>query len=327
MASMRNDIELMQEQSATKKELDLLKKELDDLKAASLVNNYCQNVNSRRGACLASSFDYQSGPMGLPHSCNESLSPKEIQRPSVAMCPEISKSDCNKSQEGREIIMQSAAKFRPLPCQLSTDKDSAPSAITINERNNNEQRMHESGNSCISQLLPSKQCDLPASAMVAGHTGAAVDEQKLPEPLQYSEIAKRGEWKPQTKDEQWKTIERNRLKNKFIGNRGKATTNPSTKFKAADIKVPIYIYDVAKDTAMNDILDYIKSKTNVAVTLEKINMRRQKDYNAFKVYVPKHKLNIFLHDDFWPEGIAFRRFINFKNKNENSHGEFESQKT
>lgn len=50
-----------------------------------------------------------------------------------------------------------------------------------------------------------------------------------------------------------------------------------------------------------------------------INMRRTKMYNSYKLYVSKHKLDLFLSDSFWPSGITFRRFVHFlyKTKPEN----------
>lgn len=43
-------------------------------------------------------------------------------------------------------------------------------------------------------------------------------------------------------------------------------------------------------------------------------MKHEKDYNAYKVFVPKHKLSVFLDDKLWPEGITFRRFIEFRKR-------------
>lgn len=63
---------------------------------------------------------------------------------------------------------------------------------------------------------------------------------------------------------------------------------------------------------MCDIQSYIKSKTELDVNLEIINMKKTKEYVAFKVYVPKSKPDLFLNGDFWPEGVLYRRFVNFR---------------
>lgn len=106
---------------------------------------------------------------------------------------------------------------------------------------------------------------------------------------------------------------------KLIGQKGCAVTEPDGKFKAADIKVPLLISNVSKDTSEDDIVSYIRDKTSEIVSLKMINMKKVKKYNAYKLYVSRSKLNLFLDDNFWPNGITFRRFVRFvyKSKSEN----------
>lgn len=91
------------------------------------------------------------------------------------------------------------------------------------------------------------------------------------------------------------------------------------KFKAADVKIPLFISNVNKDVAIDDICKYIKNKTTETVSLEKITMKREKPYNAFKLIVNKNKLDVFLDDQIWPDGVTFRRFIHFKNRREDKN--------
>ncbi|XP_045458242.1 uncharacterized protein LOC123668553 [Melitaea cinxia] len=115
------------------------------------------------------------------------------------------------------------------------------------------------------------------------------------------------------KDNEWTIVKRRNVKKRFAGMTGKAVSNSEGKFKAAELKIPLFISYVSKETTVTDICEYIKMKSNEEVILEKINMRRERPYNAFKVYIPKNKISTFLDDKLWPEGITFRRFINFKN--------------
>lgn len=102
---------------------------------------------------------------------------------------------------------------------------------------------------------------------------------------------------------------------RFQGKQGKAPVVLSSKFKAAEKKTSLYIYNVAKDTSESDITDYIQEKAQIAVHLQKMVKRNiNKDYNSFKITVPNHLLPTFESDDFWPEGIYFRRYIVFKNR-------------
>lgn len=155
----------------------------------------------------------------------------------------------------------------------------------------------------------------PLSAVGAGHTAAkdnrvgTSSQQKL-----FADIVRGGTWVPSGKDEEWKMVQRRKLRNRFSSNRGKADTGVNGSFKAADIKATLYISNVAKDVGVCDISKYIASKTNVQFAIEKINMKFQKPYDAYKVFVPQHSLEVFLCDDFWPCGVAYRRFINFRPK-------------
>ncbi|CAH2088737.1 unnamed protein product [Euphydryas editha] len=115
------------------------------------------------------------------------------------------------------------------------------------------------------------------------------------------------------KENEWTLVQRRNVKKRFAGMTGKAVSNTEGKFKAAELKIPLFISHVSKETTDDDISEYIKTKSNEEVILEKINMRKERPYNAFKVYIPKSKLSTFLDDKLWPEGITFRKFINFKN--------------
>lgn len=122
----------------------------------------------------------------------------------------------------------------------------------------------------------------------------------------FSAVLQEGEWKDQPRDENWVLVQKRKLRNRFVGNRGTAPVN--TNFKAADIKVPVYIYNMAKEITVCDISSYITKKINLVLTVEKMNMKMTKDYEAYKIFVPRLKVDLFLKSDFWPEGVAYRPF-------------------
>lgn len=140
------------------------------------------------------------------------------------------------------------------------------------------------------------------------------DTRHLAKDLTLAEIVRGGEFKQETHNSEWTLIQKKRLRNRFVGNRGNAVVRADEKFKAADVKTPIYIYDVAKNVAIKDIASYIENKSGLNVVIVQMKMKLQKEYNAFKIFVPKHKLSLFLSDDFWPKDIAYRRFIEFHDK-------------
>ncbi|CAH2101953.1 unnamed protein product [Euphydryas editha] len=104
----------------------------------------------------------------------------------------------------------------------------------------------------------------------------------------------------------WTLVQRRKSLNRFTGKTGKAVASPTGKFKAAEMKIPLLISNVNKQTTEHDICEYIKSKTQEHVDLEKIIMKREKPYNAFKLFVSKNKLNIYLNDNLWPEECVRR---------------------
>lgn len=103
-----------------------------------------------------------------------------------------------------------------------------------------------------------------------------------------------------------------KLKDRFIGTRGRATID--LKFRAADIKIPLFISNVDKSVSESDIHSYIMSKTQSHVDIEKIVMKKPKEYDAYKILVPRYKLHLYLDDNLWPEGISFRKYIDFKKR-------------
>lgn len=103
-----------------------------------------------------------------------------------------------------------------------------------------------------------------------------------------------------------------RMKERFMGKIGNSIIDAGEKFKPADRKVPIFITNVHKDTADVDIENYICRKSAINVKLEKINLRRQTDYNAYKFFVSQSDVHMFLNSEMWPKGIIFRRFVHFR---------------
>lgn len=79
-------------------------------------------------------------------------------------------------------------------------------------------------------------------------------------------------------------------------------------------KIVLYIYHVDKQVTEADIVEYIKEKAKTCVDIEKMIMKVPRSYDAYKISVPKHKYDIFMRDDFWPEGISYRKFIDFSKK-------------
>ena len=96
-----------------------------------------------------------------------------------------------------------------------------------------------------------------------------------------------------------------RFRNRFVGQSSKADTSPQCSFEAADICVPFYIYDIKNDTKVEDIVAYIKHKTKLEVSLQKVHFEQNTGYSAYRFLIPKRYLHVFMAEDFWPPVIRF----------------------
>lgn len=153
------------------------------------------------------------------------------------------------------------------------------------------------------------------SSNVPNTTSAASDssnihyEDNVSKKKSYAAVANtEGEWKVVTK-------RKNKIKNRLQGKKGSANECDG-KFKAAVSKVPIFITNVHKDTMAQDIREYVQSKTNECISPEKISIKNERNYNAYTFLVSKEKLSMFLDNTLWPKGIIFRRFVHFRQRNE-----------
>lgn len=145
--------------------------------------------------------------------------------------------------------------------------------------------------------------------------------QPSPKRATFSEIVqKHGEWKESKRSDGWFQVHKQKHRNRFISQKGSAVVEPGDiiKFKAADTKVPLLTSNVHRDVAEQEIINYIYEKTQERVSLVKIKMMRQRDYNAYKLFVAKYQVSTFLDEKLWPTGISFRRFVNFTAMRENS---------
>lgn len=83
-------------------------------------------------------------------------------------------------------------------------------------------------------------------------------------------------------------MQRKRFRNRIVGKMGVAIPEPNGKFKAADTKAPLFIYNIDKCVTEVDISNHIYSKTQLHVPLQKLNTKLNRGYDAYKVSVPKY---------------------------------------
>ena len=304
---MLKDIVLLQTQLRTVQgDCDKLKTDMENVKQASSVNNHFSFVNRRRGAAFLDmqTDDYDSGPMALH---NQSLQDSDkLQRSSS---PYLEKNINNFSPNCEGTSVQQNTHVCSVWRKLNTD----PLPSTPTSRGPLE--LHSVTE--VVSLSPTKQVPAvtlsrPVTVQCESETSALLrnpGKTKSPELLRVNDQCKQ--------KEDWKIVNYKKPGNKSSkGKLGKANVDSECKFKAAELKLPIFITNVSKSTKESDIISYIKGKTNEEVTLYKINRQVEKKYNSFKLYVARKHLATYLSDVFWPDGISFRRFVyeNYKTK-------------
>ncbi|XP_026729527.1 uncharacterized protein LOC113495128 [Trichoplusia ni] len=179
----------------------------------------------------------------------------------------------------------------------------------INSATSDEKAMtHRSGNvSALSAEALATDC-----VTAVGHT-AVLDGEHVGKQPTFANVVRSEKNVVSQDNDGWTLVQRKFRNQRFAGKKGSAVIKPEEKFKAAEIMLPLYISNVSKGLSVDDIVSYIRGKSRLLVKVEKLTMKIDKEYDSYKIFIPKHKEDIFMRDDFWPDGISYRRFINFRN--------------
>lgn len=272
---LKNELSIIKETYVTEKQLIEIKNEVVNLKQASLINDFDLNINRRRGGGgMQDSFCLDSGPMGLPPFMEKKIIIDESC--STPIGNNVIADECEISElSGKQL------------CE-DTEKKTA-STCNVFEPVARESEQQQS-NSDVSVR--------PKVQTYASIVNEAVDKVK----------------KNKT-DGIWEKVptykERKQRKHRLADFEGKAAVKPNEKFRAADIKIPLFVHQVNKQTSCENIVEYIEEKTGVVVDIKKINMLKRKRYDAYKILVPHTTVSVFLDDSLWPAGVKVRRFVYF----------------
>ncbi|XP_059047370.1 uncharacterized protein LOC131842821 [Achroia grisella] len=288
---MQNELKIMKTNYATIEQVSQLRSEIENIKLASIVNNFECNINTRRGGYFnRDDCELDSGPMGL--LLNNSNSTANIDS-SAARCQFQQQDDSSNRKMQSEITQNISA-------------DSNTGYIDTGEAACHSQVVQPLLNTQPSIVLIS-----PESPTTCNDNKSNCDSVTLKKTLSMADIVRKDNINKN--NENWTLVKKHkRNKNHFTGKIGKAVCDRELNFKAADKKVPMYITNVHKETAERSIVDYILNKTGEQVTLIKLSIKNENKYNAYKFFVPTYKLSVFLNETLWPAGIVFRRFVHKK---------------
>lgn len=291
---LRAEITSLRNSCATVEQMSQIKNDLDNLRSASLVNNFGY-VNNKRGAYLLNDSMCDSGPMGfLPQARDESF-----QYESSFTVRNDNKNPLKKLPSNAQNVINTAQKVEPTA--IGSDSTDVPILMTSHDtglRVGMDAQLTDSMHR--SPLSTASACDKGhvtldnSNNVVMNHMDGehSVNKQKRKE-----------------KENEWKVVEKKKKNRSYTNKTGCA--NNAKNFKAADSKVPILITNVHRETKEQDIINHIKENTGEQVSLIKLSQRIERGYYSFKFFVPKYKLNLFLEESLWPKGIIFRRFIHY----------------
>lgn len=333
---LKNQMCALEEKVVSTDEFYMLKQEVDHMRHASLIDNFSSNVfvNKKRGACLQDSYVLDSGPIGLDFV--PEFVPMKISQPSaVAFAKQSALNKCD------EDVPISVASMQDKATSINERVEASVEHTVVSKRVNETSYRASSqcsGSTGVSGTEAERVEATPATTAVSSEQVASATLGLTSDAPIVSPILNMTAGKPDAIDahlekydhsgmsgpdlsekcscegdnnSEWHVVKSKSSKRyKLIGQRGCAT--PDSKFRAADVKVPLLISNVCKETSVDDITSYIKSKTNETVSLKMINMKKIRKYNAYKLFVSKHKLEVFLNDQLWPSGITFRRFVHFR---------------
>ena len=110
-------------------------------------------------------------------------------------------------------------------------------------------------------------------------------------------------------DDGFVTVQRRKRRPQNNKNRcGKAPTEPNANLRAAKPNTPVYISRLHYTTKADDIAEYVRQKTRYMPRVVLLESRRNVNFKAFVVRVPNCFLPLVMEEDFWPQGVVFRRF-------------------
>lgn len=292
---IKNEIKDIKSNYVTSEQLEWLKGEISKLKTMTGVeqstpNRYRSiNINNRRGAYM------DSGPIGLSHfditldenhSIHSNSSPSEVEG--------------RKQQQNSSVITNQSTAHQPSEVLAGARQ---PIAETVRQ----------------SERKASPTTQAVATTQTTSTSEATMVHQLAPPNVNNNNSAesKRSYAAAMTAEGEWNVVQRRKPKPttnyRYSGKTGSCSENGG-KFRAAEVKVPIFISRVHKETTSDDIAEHIYSKLQEHVKLEKLSLKEQRDHNAYKFFVPENKLSMFMDDKLWPQGIVFRRFVHYKQR-------------
>ncbi|CAH0591585.1 unnamed protein product [Chrysodeixis includens] len=70
----------------------------------------------------------------------------------------------------------------------------------------------------------------------------------------------------------------------------------------------LYVSRLHHTTTVEQVVEYVRSKTNWTLRVERLESHHNTNFKSFMVRVPTHHVETFLKEEFWPKGVVYRKF-------------------
>lgn len=114
--------------------------------------------------------------------------------------------------------------------------------------------------------------------------------------------------KPECDEDGFIKVQKKKKKPTSRNQCGTGLTGPNMLLRPAVPTTLLYVSRLHHTTKVEDIVEYVKVKTNWTLRVVRLEPRQNTNFKSFVVRVPTQHLEKFLKAEFWPKGVIYRRF-------------------
>ncbi|KAF9798982.1 hypothetical protein SFRURICE_011621 [Spodoptera frugiperda] len=98
------------------------------------------------------------------------------------------------------------------------------------------------------------------------------------------------------------------LRLRLVNQCGTAQIGPNILLRPATPTTQLYVSRLHHTTTVEQIVEYVRFKTNWTLRVEKLESRHNTNFKSFMVRVPTQHFETLIKEEFWPKGVVYRRF-------------------
>lgn len=103
-------------------------------------------------------------------------------------------------------------------------------------------------------------------------------------------------------------VERRKKKPASRNHHGNAPVGLEPSLRPEVRTTQLYVSRLHWSTKVEELVDFVRRKSKFTLRVERLASRHKVNFSSFVVRVPTHHLETFMKEDFWPQGVVFRKF-------------------